>query len=953
MTTYNTFSPAAVQAQGRLLVFVVRSGFDAALDGLSLAQGAEAWGDAIALGGLHTSPAVAIRNADGRVEIFARGSNNALYHCWETTPGGKFSAWQSLDGVLTGYPAVGRNVDGRLEVFARGTGNALYHRWQTSPGGSWSDWAPLGGNVAIDAPAIISAANGHSRIEVFVRGMDNKLYRIAQQSGGWGAWTDLGGNHTGPVVVGRNADGRLEAFARGSDAALYHIWETTPSGSFNTWQTLGGYHTSGIALGRNGDGRLEVFARGTTDELYHCWQVPGVSAGWSAWASFGGDVAGDPSVVTDSEGFLHVFVTGKNNQLLTIRQTTAWTWSDFEPVDSRPPVRPVDTFCWMSDLDAFIGTRKLREITLPGTHDSGAYEFVSTELDQYNRGEWDALYDRIADSIVDDIIRYLSRTQSKTIYEQLAGGIRYLDIRAMVSRVDHQWHMYHGRVAHSVAVCLDDIVRFLGELDNRGKHGEVVIVSFGNLEAFAENTIGNLATAIATRLDPWLYKGGAYAEKSIREICAGSNRVIVLFDDAATYNANFFSGASISVDTNGDDILDSTRRSIASFSNPNHLLVRLPWTREPGRSNVISTVLDLIVESLNPVNWFTGFDYEKYGLHKMALETNGMLGNAIVGHGERITGFRFNIITVDFFDESPVVAACIALSLLQPGATQRRVFLAADNAFTMRSDNGFLVADGPLPPPYKSMPDGKGFEAIDLPEKQVLYMDVASFWSWIPASDRNAIVRNVNVDGPSLSGVFHRFELPQVALRLGYTGKFLSRASHGGTFDPIEVSKSIADGLSFFTPRYRRVTEGGSTYDLVAFQADDGRWLSRIQRDGLHPIEVSKSTPDEYCWFRVQPYSGTNPNLIMLKADNGAMVRMVMRNNVPVLEALGPELHVNCLLAICKLVQLRARNGNYLKRVNRGDGFNPIEAATPTPDAFSTFVEVPVVDEDLGTFQVW
>ena len=34
--------------------------------------------------------------------------------------------------------AAGQNADGRLEVFARGTDNALIHSHQESPGGPWS-----------------------------------------------------------------------------------------------------------------------------------------------------------------------------------------------------------------------------------------------------------------------------------------------------------------------------------------------------------------------------------------------------------------------------------------------------------------------------------------------------------------------------------------------------------------------------------------------------------------------------------------------------------------------------------------------------------------------------------------------------------------------------------------------------------------------------------------------
>jgi subtilisin family serine protease len=34
---------------------------------------------------------------------------------------------------------------GRLEVFARGADHALWHKWQVVPNGGWSGWASLGG----------------------------------------------------------------------------------------------------------------------------------------------------------------------------------------------------------------------------------------------------------------------------------------------------------------------------------------------------------------------------------------------------------------------------------------------------------------------------------------------------------------------------------------------------------------------------------------------------------------------------------------------------------------------------------------------------------------------------------------------------------------------------------------------------------------------------------------
>jgi hypothetical protein len=131
-------------------------------------------------------------NADGRLEVFVRGTDNGLWHMWQVAPGGSFSPWNSLGGGLASAPAVARNADGRLEVFMRGTDNALWHMWQVAPGGSFTPWSSRGGGLT-SAPA-----------------------------------------------VARNADGRLEVFARGTDNGLWHTWQVTPGGSFTPWSSLGG-----------------------------------------------------------------------------------------------------------------------------------------------------------------------------------------------------------------------------------------------------------------------------------------------------------------------------------------------------------------------------------------------------------------------------------------------------------------------------------------------------------------------------------------------------------------------------------------------------------------------------------------------------------------------------------------------------------------------------------------
>jgi C1A family cysteine protease len=298
-------------ADGRLEAFV--RGTDNALWHKWQVAPNSGWSGWGSLGGVLTSNIATGRNQDGRLEAFARGTDNALWHKWQVAPNSGWSGWASEGGVLTTNIAVGTNADGRLEVFARGTDNALWHKWQVAPNGSWSGWSSLGGVLTSD---ITVGRNANGRLEVFARGTDNALWHKWQvvANGPWSGWASEGGVLTSNIALGRNGDGRLEVFVRGTDNALWHKWQATPSGSWSSWASLGGILTSDIAVGRSPTGRLEVFVRGTDNALWHKWQVA-PNSGWSGWASEGGVLTSNPAVGTNADGRLEVFVRGSDGAL--------------------------------------------------------------------------------------------------------------------------------------------------------------------------------------------------------------------------------------------------------------------------------------------------------------------------------------------------------------------------------------------------------------------------------------------------------------------------------------------------------------------------------------------------------------------------------------------------------------------------------------------------------------
>ncbi|CAN5728158.1 hypothetical protein BH09MYX1_BH09MYX1_40590 [soil metagenome] len=300
---------------------------------------------------------IPMRNADGRIEVFVCGTDNALWHNWQLTPGGDWSGWVSFPTAVklqSGDIAVVANSDGRLAAFVVATDGKVWHAWQGSPNGGWTGWTSLGGTPAMQNPALVAGRNLDGRLELLMHGTDNTVWHIAQTSagGGWGAWSSIGGILAGSstqMALGTNLDGRLELFVNGppndvmgsTSYALYHSWQITAGGTWSAFARRDGTNlatSSSIAVASNQDGRMEVFVRGYDNALWHVWQLH-PNNGWGAIESLGGgnivqSVNSDIAATTRPDGRITVVVIG-SGKLYELTQTSAGSttysaWTNLE-----------------------------------------------------------------------------------------------------------------------------------------------------------------------------------------------------------------------------------------------------------------------------------------------------------------------------------------------------------------------------------------------------------------------------------------------------------------------------------------------------------------------------------------------------------------------------------------------------------------------------------------------
>lgn len=335
-------------ADGRLEAFIVRDGevfnWSEATDGT--------WGVPTSLGrpGAGLYPAVNVsRNADGRLQIFARGMDNNIMTASQTAPNAGWSGWTSLGnpnaGQTTanqvGTPAVAINSNGRMQVFVKNGAGGISARTQAAVNGAtWSAWASLGG-TGLQDPVV--AATNRNLIEVFASTTAAvKRWRQTTANGTVAADTAFtSGRPAGPPAIGVNQDGRLEVQYRtaGSTSAapttdLEIVVQNRPGGSWRSTRVRTGTNggigepsplTTGLTTT---DKRILAFTRNRSGGVSLVRQTA-PNAGYGSSENLGGTFVDYPVAATDRGNLVNVFAVGLDGNLWINRQTVAGPTATF------------------------------------------------------------------------------------------------------------------------------------------------------------------------------------------------------------------------------------------------------------------------------------------------------------------------------------------------------------------------------------------------------------------------------------------------------------------------------------------------------------------------------------------------------------------------------------------------------------------------------------------------
>ncbi len=192
---YATSAPTALPAaRGCALAVFVRGGNGAVYRKVKSTTSL-AWGSWQSLGGsvgTGTQPG-AVVYGNGQQAVFFRGTDNHVYWKHSRNCGATWSSWASVGGQTNSNPAASSAQAGTIDLFMRGTDNALYTRHFT--GSSWSSWTYLGGSLTSGPAAAVPQVETSFPnsvpwgTEVIAVGPDQHLWANLKPVGGnWTGW---------------------------------------------------------------------------------------------------------------------------------------------------------------------------------------------------------------------------------------------------------------------------------------------------------------------------------------------------------------------------------------------------------------------------------------------------------------------------------------------------------------------------------------------------------------------------------------------------------------------------------------------------------------------------------------------------------------------------------------------------------------------------------------------
>ncbi|MET0646820.1 MAG: hypothetical protein ABW208_09385 [Pyrinomonadaceae bacterium] len=180
-------------------------------------------------------------------QLWGIDENYNLVTCFQITAGGSWSGWQPWPATPENSPflmvTASQQNDGRVQLWATDTQQQLWSCWQTSPGGGWSNWSGPNWNGAPPLTNIAACQQGGTRgAQLWGIRRDYTLVTTFQGSPGGGNWSSWstesfqGAPTVFELTAAEQNNGCVQLWAVSLDQKLGSVTQSSPGGGWGNWQ---------------------------------------------------------------------------------------------------------------------------------------------------------------------------------------------------------------------------------------------------------------------------------------------------------------------------------------------------------------------------------------------------------------------------------------------------------------------------------------------------------------------------------------------------------------------------------------------------------------------------------------------------------------------------------------------------------------------------------------------
>jgi hypothetical protein len=189
-----------------------------------------------------------------------------------------------------------------------------------------------------------------------------------------------------------------------------------------------------------------------------------------------------------------------------------------------------DNANWMRNMRAVLNPKRLNELVLPGTHDSGSFA-VRDDSGFSGDQPWLAGYiGRAGGYLARAAVLPWARTQEMSILRQLKDGIRYFDFRVALGMDQEErteLYLAHFMNGQKVSEAILELLNFL-----ETKNDEIIIVNLNAFYGLSQSDHQDLANQFITFLDDYLVPREVKANATYYQLVNVIKRqLIIIYQD--------------------------------------------------------------------------------------------------------------------------------------------------------------------------------------------------------------------------------------------------------------------------------------------------------------------------------------------------------------------------------------------------------------------------------------